>query len=80
MTDSEEDRQTCMKTEVISCSTGPDSWHTYRLDLSQFVMTDEQYITLILFLAPLVIGPALLSSMSLLLHCLFNHKGTLWIS
>lgn len=77
MTDSEEDRQTCMKTEVISCSTGPDSWHTYRLDLSQFVMTDEQYITLILFLAPLVIVPVLLPSMSLLLQCLFNHKGTL---
>lgn len=44
-----------MKTDVISCSTGPDSWHTYRRDLSQFVMTDEQYLTLILFLASRVI-------------------------
>lgn len=30
-----------MKTGVISCSTGPDSWHTYRLELSQFVTGDE---------------------------------------
>ncbi len=30
-----------MNTEVISCSTGPHSWHTYKLELSQFGTGDE---------------------------------------
>lgn len=40
-TDGGTDGLSGMKTQVIRCSTGPHSWHTYRLGLSQFATGDE---------------------------------------
>lgn len=39
------------KTKVISCSTGPDSWPTYRLELSQFVNGDEGAIIITIIIS-----------------------------